>query len=144
MRILLILLLFPVMCWGQKKDTVFIDTKNSVFETEGGGWTYPYNSRNGLTITPKQDTIPVIMLVCDTSIGAHSLQLWFSEQGKASNEGRLCWWQFGYEVYVDSSGAYDLTIIGVSQSHYILKGYIDKYKNPLPKNILVWMTKEIK
>jgi len=94
------------------------------------------------------DTIPIMMLVCDTldyfrafwirdSIGAEKNRLhpvWNSDRYKIPEKKTGVWWQYGYKI---ASGA----TIWDNDGEII--GYLDKNKKPLPKNIVVWMSKEI-
>jgi hypothetical protein len=97
---------------------------------------------HNLRIT-KLDTVPVIMLVCDTA------KVWVSRLIKTDlGNGAFCTtgqsksslehntdinWQFGYSV----RSASEYSTLGKTE-------YLDKNKKPLPKNIVVWMSKEIK
>lgn len=103
----------------------------------------------------KQDTIKVLMLVCDTS-GKISFgkriqitdSLWYKEKRWYED----VWWQFGYEVYEMRYGqipcnsntgtsAIAAVCYGWYRSKFISK--LDQDKKPLPKSIIVWITKEI-
>ena len=86
------------------------------------------------------------MLVCDTTGTVHGGMLFFNPQQQAFNEGRGVWWQFGYEVGRGIvSGAY---ILYADKDGNLIREttikHLDQNKKPLPKSIIVWMTKEIK
>src|ERR1039457_6657656 len=85
------------------------------------------------TDKPTYDTIPVIMLVCDTSMGNvfDNYQLWV--YGKKGYEIRL----------VNPNGDYVRTnlAIYIPVTTYSHVEYLDADKHPLSKSIIVWMTK---
>lgn len=90
----------------------------------------------------KVDSIRVIMLVCDTAkIDKEYFGQWYHP---------LVWWQFGYEVwenvFVEAGQRSDGGSILIWDDHFdkIFRGRLDQNKKPLPKSIVVWMTKEIK
>src|SRR5687767_3828470 len=101
MKTLLFLLLLPFCCFAQKKDTAFIknlkdykEGKINVLVSPSGrksvvtlGDDKDWLSRdNGIAVntSPQQDTIPVIMLVCDTAV----VRFLYNS----------CNYQYGYEV----------------------------------------------
>jgi hypothetical protein len=142
---LLLLILFPVVCFCQK------DTTKNKKDTSGYyilGDTH-YTSHGISTIfggfgneeyKPKQDTIPVIMLVCDT-IGYPHISIGFLiPRDQAYNEGRTVWWQFGYKVYEPYTT--QLTFSPFDKVPNSI--YLDTNKKSLPKSIVVWISKEIK
>lgn len=93
-----------------------------------------FYSTAGMWIREKQDTIPVMMLVCDTASKAYPI--WLSDTIHKLKEKTFysngVWWDFGYEV----------RFTGVYTPRYIYFEYLDKDKKPLEKNIVVFTTKE--
>lgn len=149
---LIIAVVIGLNCWGQKKDSVpsFISS-TSLSELSDSArmlllstWATNMNTgRSEFTITPKRDTIPVIMLVCDTTWDTNEyVEIYDSSTHKIIDKywifhasGNI-WWQFGYEVREWNS-----TAIGILYHEPL---YFDQNKKPLSKNLVVWMTKEIK
>jgi hypothetical protein len=125
MKHLLILLLFPALCFSQKtitfeqadslsKKGVFIivkldsTTRKPYYQIPTPDTIY--------TIRPlieKYDTVLVVMLMCDTS------------ERSVDDLGQV-YWQLGYEVRKG----------GISID------YLDSDKLKLPKNIIVWQSKQ--
>ena len=140
---------------GQKKDSIIITLSNGLSVTEMpdsvrrlllSTWATAGNRINDFTITPRQDTIRVLMLVCDTMGWPHTSIGSVIPSAQAYNEGRVVWWQYGYEVPVlyERGGMGQLW---VDKDGYVIALkpiYLDQNKKPLPKNIIVWMIKEIK
>lgn len=93
-------------------------------------WTDPTNiSRGSFTITgvSKIDTTKVIMLVADT----------LSTNGFRSSR---CFWMYGYDVR-------GITVKEETKDGFIFSTnfhYLDESKKELPKNFVVWMSKELK
>lgn len=90
----------------------------------------------------KQDTIPVMMLVCDTTYvygfsttysSRTPLLYHGSKSYEIENRLSYVWWQFGY--YTNSF---------TRMAAMLPPEYLDQNKNPLPKSIVVFLTKEIK
>lgn len=158
-KLLTILVLIPCFCFGQKRDSltdrtgdfmiglpvINAPTSAGIIMIEHGGYSIP------------KDTIPVIMLVCDTSFVTFSSSLDVHESKDSiktlyhiDNRVPHVWWQFGYEV--SESKWYDQIIEDRGESILVtpagykegLISYLDKDKKPLPKSIIVWMVKEIK
>jgi len=131
-KTIIIALLLPAFCFGQKKvfpnpdsmqyyQKVMLDT-NRFYIMENGKkvqLTAEY-----IPPTIRQDTIKTILLVSDTSNGNYTAMT------------SRVWWVKGYEVlkYYPNNG----------WNIQELVSYLDKQKAPLPKNIMVWMSKEIK
>lgn len=126
-------------CIGQKKDSIDI-----LRDATNGQDIY-------MLIKPptRQDTIPVIMLVGDTldrkDYGFSFLE--FNKDGKLVEKigdsvvfkDYSVWWQFGYEVSpIIDENSWEYWLINYKTE------YLDQNKKPLPKSIIVWMTKEIK
>lgn len=117
-------------------------------------------------IIEPQDTIKVLMLVCDTAD-----QQYFTSEAIFDATGGLLtaeitdsftlkywgvFWRFGYEVWTQkwvetywesvSSGNLSFQLIEVpahfERDKFIIR--LDANKKPLPKSLVVWMTKEIK
>jgi len=139
MKSILILILFPVVCWGQNPKqqnlsspnvlvTKWVDVDYSIVGSLHDStsvklkWANAKGAhRDEMIITPKQDTIPVIMLVCDTASKVMLYNKWVAQ------------WQFGYEVrFYNTFG----------QAVYF--EYLDEKKKWVGKNIVVWISKEIK
>ena len=68
----------------------------------------------------KNDTVKVVMLVCDTA-GVR-----FNNNDYIDH---FVYWQFGYQV--------------LNNDYWELAGYLDENKKPLSKNIIVWQAKNI-
>lgn len=128
-KLITILFLIPAMCWGQKMDTAYL----------GDAIIVGANIKSGTII--KQDTIPVLMLVCDTSAMQGRIRYgWKGDTVRKITDSYYrenVWWQLGYEVlagYPVYALLYPNSVIA----------YLDKDKKPLPKSIVVFLTKEIK
>lgn len=87
------------------------------------------------------DTIPVIMLVCDTARklnGIESNSIW-----AGINHHVL--WMFGYEVLEPTGEYYNCanpnTLLYLSKQIFRHKEYLDENKKPLPKSTIVWMSR---
>ena len=121
MKLILIIILFPAMCCGQKKDSI-------------SKWTNANDASrlHEFTITPKQDTIKCIMLVCDTLTDRPDTGVVFLHHRPP------VWWQLGYEVY----WVKELGDCGTMANW--LPEYLNENKKPLSKSIVVWIIKEIK
>lgn len=143
--LLSVALVFGSYCFGQKKDSITVIGTGSGLVYDRA-WAIPGNRIHEFTITPKQDTIKCLMLVCDTSMkNDFGKRLTLSESvwrvERRWSEG--VWWQYGYEVkgwnqnvlYFDKEG----NII-----EYDYRTYLDQNKKALPSSIVVWLTKEIK
>lgn len=143
--LLLFAMLIGFSCLGQKKDSVVeimriigsgnqaaigIGTDNLLYE---------------FTATPKQDTVKVLMLVCDTS-RPNTIKKF--EDGTIFEKSGNVWWQFGYivkeKIETDQWVTRAESMIGEFVSYWVTKQYLDKNKKPLQKSIIVWMSKEIK
>jgi len=116
--------MLPVFCIAQKKDSIFGDfvlTREYYDSTKTSYYT---------KLTPIQDTIACIMLVCDT---AYNVKLY---------NRNVTWWQFGYmtrehyELWQDNFSTMPQPFPPII--------CLDKDKKPLPKSIIVWMSKELK
>ena len=119
MRLFTLLLMLPVFCFGQE----------------------PYPIQRNLLPDivlkiPKQDTIPVIMLVCDT-LKRQSENVAFYETSPQ------VWWKPGFVVRQKLLTEYPKrTLI---EYNYPLEQpiYLDRRKKPLDSWIVVWMVKEL-
>jgi hypothetical protein len=141
-KLLTLLFFIPVFCWGQKKDSI------------PDAWLSGYVISSGTTSDGlRQDTVDVIMLVCDTSfkVGDVGVKLEAFDDGDRKliynipNRIPYLWWQFGYMV-VKGCG-HDLLSLHPTFStcpHFDSYFYFNQDKKPLPKNIVVWLSKEIK
>lgn len=137
--LLLAAVLLPCLSWGQKIDStvkfgnVFSETTISV--------------DNGLTIfVPKEDTVKVLMLLTDTTFVPNVTSIMYLTQvtgftdtiGYIPNRIPYVWFQFGYVVYkirwVHTSG----------EDIFLSPTYLDENKKPLPKSLIIWITKEVK
>lgn len=108
----------------ERDSGIFIDVKNIT-----PIWSISLPER-------KTDTIPTIMLVCDTSF--HEL-VGFNYE-KVERLDTWVYWQFGY--YVER--AMTAQELGTTGAVYIpIRAYLDENKKPLPKNIYVWMANRI-
>jgi len=145
-----LLVLFPFLIIGQYpiKQFVKVDTIKYgpvIYEGDGGEYTEEWFK--------EQDTVKVVMLVCDTINYPYGLIGYFREQDLASSEGRLAWWQYGYDVrWVEKRNNTDGVIdpyftYGFKYQEWnvhIHKEYLNQNKKPLKESLMVWLTKEIK
>lgn len=131
-KLITLLLLMPVICFSQKQDSVWVYTssKDSFLINPSYGLTY---------LTPKQDTVTVMLLVCDTTNYATGSMLYFGEQSRAMQEGKLVWWQFGYEVIRYKQEYNGERFWNIQE----LVEYLGADKKRLPKNIFIWISREI-
>jgi hypothetical protein len=113
-KLLMIIVLLPAICWGQKKGYEFKGKQNDstavIFKLHGVHSTGIPASGIGATIDfqleTRQDTIAVLLLVCDTSfkVGDVGVKLEAFDDGDRKliynipNRIPYLWWQFGYEV----------------------------------------------
>jgi hypothetical protein len=161
--ILIILFALPVVCCGQKKDSLTTITTGVLTLYTNDGYVIPSWEKS---TTPKQDTIKVLLFVCDTS---EKYSIWpsfeidtaatriFSDTSKTSwkdyvlvgstkndttnrRYNNSVWWQFGHEVYEPYTTQLTLSPFDKVPNSI----YLDANKKPLPKSIVVWMSKEIK
>lgn len=130
--IIVMLCLITQICLGQISDSFF--TKSTVATVQD----------YLLTATPKQDTVKVLMLVCDTAKYPNNGMLYFRHQDQMLNEGKLTWWQYGYEVRETCGHTISIFPIGTTCPHFTYYSYLDQNKKKLPSSIVVWITKEIK
>lgn len=92
------------------------------------------------------DTVPVIMLCSDTVLDrATSTMGFFYELDKAKNDGRIPFWMKGYSVREKHNTAEGVVDLGFSiNTHYCDYWqhlyFLDEYKHPLSKRILVWQS----
>lgn len=144
------LLLSSGNSYGQKKDSLVIKGDISATRFIGGldsaFWLTTGSVGDGLSLfnSTKQDTIRVLMLVCDTSGGWHSSMKFISPCAQSSNDGRCVWWQFGYSA-IETCGCRPnlLWPIASTCQHEVYVSYLDQNKKLLSKSIIVWMSKEI-
>jgi hypothetical protein len=138
-KLLTLLFFIPVFCWGQKKDSI------------PDAWLSGYVISSGTTSDGlRQDTVDVIMLVCDTSfkVGDVGVKLEAFDDGDRKliynipNRIPYLWWQFGYEVR-GGCGHDLLNGMIVGCIHLVEISHLDQNKKPLQKNIVVWVTQEI-
>lgn len=134
-NILLLLLVVSVNCFGQYpvRDNLAVD------------------STTVLRIS-KYDTVKVLMLVCDTSLSPGMGRYLYYGKDVFLMQRRMVeavWWQFGHEVYEMDWGSVPcknqelaINCFGWYRDKFI--GRFDQNKKPLPKPIVVWITKEIK
>jgi len=103
------------------------------------------------TIELSYDTIPIVMLICDTfSVKPFGNRLYESSTHEYTAMAfPVVYWQFGYEVKrLMPNGLNFLTmpsnepIIENGAWQHIL--YLDRDKKPLSKNIIVWQSIELK
>lgn len=133
-KLLTLLLLCPAFCFSQKRggDTTASKKDSGLYILNKDGFTTTPSLILGsgigttwATTTPTQDTIRVMLLVCDT---AFIMRLYNKP---------VCWWQYGYEVV-------DLYETKLTVAYYVQsQNYLDQNKKPLSKSIVVWMAKQI-
>ena len=88
-KLLLITLLFPLITWGQNFVPIKqYDERNTHFHIDSS-FSYPTQYQE----MPTYDTIPVIMLVCDTADR-------YSKYWNDSTKNHFVYWQKGYEIKV--------------------------------------------
>jgi hypothetical protein len=126
-RFIIFIFLLSVCSIGYGQDDSILFRPIGTYETKD---TIYFNAVS--STQSKQDTIPVIILIADTSNSKV-----YRLEGAVIYGGNL-WWQFGYEVY-ERTPSCDKCLY---QSIFI--GYIDQNKKQLPSSIIVWMSKEIK
>jgi hypothetical protein len=129
MKKLLILLAFlPMLAWGQWSRNLYFNGTTRIITTD----TCKYISLS--------DTIPVIMLVCDTACYQSPFNrfefdeidsLYHMKQTpcEQQNSGKVFWMR-GYEVRIKTSDYY-----------YSHDAYLDENKKPV--KYLVWISKEV-
>ena len=144
-KLIIITLLLPVFCFGQKKvfpnpdsmqyyQKVMLDT-NRFYIMENGKkvqLTAEY-----IPPTIRQDTIKTILLVSDTSHGSYTAMT------------SRTWTMKGYEVYetvfVPEHQVSNGDTINLYDDEWVRRFVtrLDKEKKQLPKSIMVWMTKNL-
>ena len=150
MKLLLLMLLAAVSAQGQKKDTASISIHSLVgsgTNTIGAGY---YTQIWQWNVTPKYDTIPVLMLVCDTATYSRfDTDAFIGNTIAVYKDGSVVYdpgviWQFGYEVRSVTSGYLYLTEDGYFKPTYTHHSYLNRGKQPMKSSTVVWMVKEIK
>ena len=148
-KAVILLLLLPMMSQAQYGHTGkdLYDTRE-VTEKESKMIFYQDTTSSGIAtkkfIIPNYDTIPVIILVCDTvtvntPYPSHKLSI----------HGNLVAWINGYEVRegikywggADPNGNGLVPAIAINKTRYEHVKYLDLDKKPLENNIVVWITK---
>ena len=133
-HILLSLMLIPVIGWGQKKDS----SSSSAFSIYGTTSVPGVGIGNAIDFYI-QDTMPVLMLVCDTGKKSNNYTAYIAvinDNGKEEILGQCngcvpyVWWMFGYSVSTITMRAALLPSI-----------YLDEKKKPLSKSLVVWISK---
>jgi hypothetical protein len=153
-KLLLILLLMPVFCFGQV--TIWLDGKRTTVDTtefvEYDHWVdtanvksmmivqskitgVKYFGTDGKWVTMISDTIPIIYLYSDTSNYQVEIEKMISVTPKEkwkdippTVRDYSCKWDFGYVVY---------------EMYNRNRIVLDKNKQPLKKKYVVWFYKEI-
>jgi len=164
-QIISLLLLLPVFCFGQKKDTLKSKWSDATgakvykvhngdtivysnWQTSGtqaadgigksiGLWATPANHTTSFTIS-RRDTVPCIMLVCDTlkrPTGMGSSE----SSGMAYYTEPTVWWKPGFIVTEEITTKDKWS--GMDTELKVT--YLDRRKKPLDSWIVVWMVKEI-
>ena len=112
MKQLIIILLFPFVCNAQTDTTYHVTGADS-----------------GYVIKYQYDTIPCVMLTCDTSLQTYTHQTIYLTNIDYRDFDYSVRWQFGYYVQV--------------RSRFFLNPakYLDENKVPLSKNKIVWISK---
>ncbi len=134
------------------KDTTGYDLflRGKLFKTVG----YIYGSRHFVCTlqdsvnTLPTDTIPVLMLMCDTGYKKNAsceISVYDSDTGKevlaySENRTLFTWWNFGYQVIEKDPQAAEAGYYTIS-THV---NYLDSDKKPLFKSIIVWQSKKNK
>ena len=133
-NIIIIALLLPVFCFGQKKVFPNPDSMQ-YYQKEMLDTNRFYIMENGKKVqltaeytppTIRQDTIKTILLVSDTSHGSYTAMT------------SRVWWMKGWMIYEP------LTIQLTSFDQVPEPIYLDSEKQPLRKGLVVFLTKEIK
>lgn len=180
MKLLTILILLPCFCFGQKKDSLAENVtdsarwiglgtlSDSVIAASGTNTFYggQIPKIHGIIeFEPKFDTIPVIMLVCDTTKEIDSdlvsLSPVYNSESISKKTGRRgyfvngylndTWWMFGYEVrqsvfvpaHETNNGDGTITLFPDEYQDRLV-GRLDQNKKGLSTGIVVWLTKKIK
>jgi len=114
MKPTLTIILFLVCMTGMGQDSVkFIDNTKTAYPMPMGHFTLEVRTT---------DTIPVIMLVCDTTNNSHYI----------NGYNRAVRWEKGYKVY-------DIPCIYLMGDANV-KCYLDSEKNPMKKFVLMSKT----
>ena len=133
-KLIIITLLLPVFCFGQKKVFPNPDSMQ-YYQKEMLDTNRFYIMENGKKVqltaeytppTIRQDTIKTILLVSDTSHGSYTAMT------------SRVWWMKGWMIYEP------LTIQLTSFDQVPEPIYLDSEKQPLRKGLVVFLTKEIK
>jgi hypothetical protein len=129
MKQLIILLLFPALCWGQKKDTSRAATSTadtSVYSIIRGMFGESIDSYRYL------DTVKALLLCGDTAKYYTGSDGWYEIDPQ-------CYWIAGYIVIERfASWAKFSWLFEPAEPTFL-----DRKKKPLEKTILVWMVKEL-
>ena len=131
----LILIVSASYCYGQDSSYKWPSIKHKVdsavsLTIDSFGIAKYYIGLDSLSYKVSYDTVPCIMLVCDTAFYMQHTVAYIRLQDDAQQAGRLAFWIRGY---IATKSKYS----GV----YIEKTYIDADKKPLSKNIVVWLSK---
>jgi hypothetical protein len=134
--LLLLLIAFPALCRGQIKDSLhnfkevaYCDT--CVFAKIINDTLF-LPRRKEIT---KNDTVKVLMLMTDTS----------EYSGTNLNGNGIAFWQIGYEARTGQYICCDPNDKKKGSYYWIYThvSYIDGDKKELPKNIIVWQSKQL-
>ena len=147
-----------VFCSGQKKDSALIKIIGSGTEIYPNYLTdLKIESGNYVmyaTVAPRQDTISVILLCIDTSdkkdcgfefikVASGGILEFINQDTCITYKDYSTQWQFGYEVKQDLDELDKKYGLDWYKHYWEDAIYLDKDKKPLPKSIVVFMTKEI-
>ena len=123
MKQLIIILLFPFVCNAQKSTIKFQYTESTSFYSLG---------RDSGAIRYQYDTIPCVMLVCDTSLQVYTYPTTYMTNIDYKDLDYSVRWRFGYFVQVRST-------------FFLKQGeYLDENKIALSKNKIIWISKQLK
>lgn len=139
---MLISIISVVGCKAQNKNTLKSKWTNAV-AVEGvdknGNRLYYVEATQKI----KNDTIPILMLVCDTS-GFSAIFWEVDKNTRVVKEVKKdnVWWMFGYEVREHRSKS-DFQVCDWENAgrNYCIRQRLDENKKPLSKSTVVWVSK---
>ncbi|MEP6950535.1 MAG: hypothetical protein ABI863_14720 [Ginsengibacter sp.] len=136
---LTLLFIFPALCNGQTKPTTNDSLKRfkEVVYCDTCAFVKIVNDTlylSGRKEVTRNDTVKIIMLMTDTS----------EYNGTTLNGNGIVFWQIGYEVRTGQFICCDPKNKNNSSYYWVYThvAYINGDKKQLPKNIIVWQSKE--
>jgi len=148
MKSLILILLFPVVCFGQKYDTIYdfgkaMTWRDSLRRTIGTHEVYAIPTGGNkpaigigstiefeiTTTTPTPDMSRVVMLCGDTTRTEGTSTGFINGRFTVDNYDCFVWWQFGYEVVIFNKHELKL-----------YPKYFDENKIPISKSTIVFQS----